>query len=120
QRLAFIESHNNEGMTIRRFFNTVNNSYVWVVERGGRARFAQKSFFIRFRGQYFVGQKLQRNQPLQLNIECAVNHSHASRRGKAQYLVVAYAVACGKRADCVRHPLSPDSSPVCGAKVLTE
>src|SRR5438552_17577920 len=80
-----------------------------MMQRGRSPGFAQETLFVCFCGNQFVWQKLECDEALELDVEGAVDHTHAAHAGKAQNLVIAYAVACGKRGDCVRHRLFPVS-----------
>ena len=109
QRFALIEGHHDIGAAVGGLLDPVDHTDVGMIQRGRSPGFAQETLFVCFCGNEFVWQKLECDEALELDVEGAVDHTHAAHAGKAQNLVVAYAVACGKRGDCVRHRLVPVS-----------
>ncbi len=93
QRFAVVKGHDDEGAAVAGFFHAMNHADIRMIERRGRASFLQKALAVFFVGIDFRGQKLQRHSTLEFQIERLINHTHATRAGHCQNLVIAYAFA---------------------------
>ncbi len=77
QRRAFQKFHGDERLAVL-LANLINRADVGMVQCGGRARFAPKTFQgLRILG-YIEGQKFQRDKSAELSILRLVNDTHAS------------------------------------------
>ena len=89
QREAVVEGHDNKGLAVGSFLDSMNHTDVGMIEGGGGAGLAQKSRFVALVGVEVGRQELESNSTLQAEIERTIHFAHSTGARDGQDAVVA-------------------------------
>ncbi len=88
QGLALVVRHHDKDTPVGHLLEAVNHANIRMVERGRGARLAQHTLAVFGVRHQIFRKKLQRDGPLELDVERAIHHSHPASPDEAEDLVV--------------------------------
>src|SRR5690242_460043 len=87
ERGALVIAHDDEKLSIGRFFEAVNHADIGVIERGGGFSFLEEALRLARTDGGVVRKEFQRDGALEFAVERLINHTHAARSNDAEDLV---------------------------------
>ena len=75
---SFVVTHDDEELVVFGLFDPVDDTNVWMIQRGSGASLAEQALFVPVAHSEVIRQEFQGDHALKLQVERLIHHTHAA------------------------------------------